>query len=83
LKCSIHDIFEQSIHNHFNIGNNKRTKLSELAESKLKKCKLMNGTKQCSILNCKEHGKFKSTINNTLKYGCSECNRIKNLNLIS
>lgn len=92
LICTKHGIFEQSIHNHFNIGNNckmcfnnKRTKLSELAESKLKKMQInvieYNGTKQCSILNCKEHGKFKSTINNTLKYGCSECNRIKNLNI--
>lgn len=88
LICKEHNIFEQRIHNHFNIGNNcpkcsskKDVILNSDIIEVMSRWNIdiveYNGYRENSIFNCKLHGKFNSKIETIKKNGCSLCNNEK------
>jgi len=84
LICEKHGYFKQSIHNHFNIGNNcpkciirKPVKLNDDFLRKIKNNGIdiieYNGYRKDSKFKCEKHGIFDKKFENVKKYGCTEC----------
>ena len=82
--CDKHGTFEQTIHNHFNIGNNcpicsrpKKIEINKeieiLLNNKLIKIIKFNGYRKKSTFSCNKHGEFKSHIGTVKIHGCCQC----------
>ena len=84
IECKEHGIFEQRLHNHFNLGqmckkcsNENKTGITDkldkwLLENNIHILKY-NGYKSKSIIKCNNEHIFSSTIDNLKNYGCPIC----------
>lgn len=84
IECKKHGIFEQRLHNHFNLGqmckkcsNEDKKGLTDkldkwLLENNIHMLKY-NGYKSKSIIKCNNEHIFSSTIDNLKNYGCPIC----------
>lgn len=90
LFCEDHGEFKQTIHNHFNIGNNcpkcskKEFKLNEDFIDMIKNHGIelisYKGYKKLSTFKCEKHGIFEKDFENVKRYGCSHCSKYKKYN---
>jgi hypothetical protein len=91
IECNKHGKFEQTLHNHFNIGNRcpkcsieERTGITNYLKKWLSdnnyKIISYKGYRTKSIIKCHNGHEFKSTIDNLKNYGCSTCTEINRLN---
>ena len=91
LICEKHGEFKQSIHNHFNIGNNcpkcivrkpieiNEKFINQIEDNGIEVIKY-NGYRKLSKFKCKSHGFFEKSVENVKKYGCTECYNEKRKN---